>query len=220
MSSNGLNILDELEDPKKSNGNAWLISLADLISLILSFFVLMYSTKDIPPQKYKEIKESFSNYLNGEKPENNYKFVNKINQNTKIVKQAGKLTYLEPVLKNSFNENGDTSMNLVATDNSIKIEFELDYKTKKELSAKLTEKVTILSKTLNSLSNQIEVSVSASNLDSSARINEILAKKLEEFGYEYKIFRTLPDKIFTENIENNKNKVNISIIINSYESIF
>ena len=39
---------------------AWLLTFADLISLLITFFVLLYSMKVVDTQKWEEMKGSFA----------------------------------------------------------------------------------------------------------------------------------------------------------------
>lgn len=210
----------KFEEEQAKATRTWLLSFIDLLSLVLAFFVLMYSTRDLSQQQYFEIKDSFVEYVNGQKGGNEYKYVNKQGSTT-IIKSAQNLNYLETLFRNSLIDNEAMNIKLIRGQNRIIAETMQDYTSDEDFIIQLTEKLIILSKTINTLSNQLEVVVESSDIEESKKLSEMASAKMEELGFEYRIFRTLPAKNFvSENVEKNKKSAKIQVIINNYESVF
>jgi|GEM_PF-228197 len=53
-----------LPSPFRSLGGAWMITFTDLIALMLTFFVLLYSMSSLEKQKWRELVGAFSEQLN------------------------------------------------------------------------------------------------------------------------------------------------------------
>lgn len=52
---------------KEGNNSAWLTSFTDLIMLILTFFVMIYATRDHEKNKWLGVVDSFDSFLQGKK---------------------------------------------------------------------------------------------------------------------------------------------------------
>ena len=88
--------------PRKAS-NAWLTTFADLTSLMITFFVLLFSMKDVDVKKWQEISGSLSGSLTFT-PVEQVKY--EANQTDKATfAQADRLTYLQAVLERRFNED-------------------------------------------------------------------------------------------------------------------
>lgn len=46
------------EEPEKENGERWLLTYADLITLLLAFFIIMYAMSNLDKEKFKAVIES------------------------------------------------------------------------------------------------------------------------------------------------------------------
>ncbi|KLU62015.1 motility protein B [Peptococcaceae bacterium CEB3] len=57
-----------LTEPEKDNSDRWLLTYADLITLLLIFFVVLYSISKIDANKFQSIAESLSRALGGGTP--------------------------------------------------------------------------------------------------------------------------------------------------------
>jgi flagellar motor protein MotB len=206
---------------KERTSSIWLVSLTDLISLILAFFIMLYSAKDISADKLKMINSSFSNYLGGMEYASNYQF-KPLAKLQKKVNPTADLGYIETVIKNSLTDT-ENNTNIVSTPSSLIIEFNETYKNTDDLKDKITEKLLIFSRFLNRINNQIEIYNDIPNSKKNKIITGFISDKIEELGYEYKIVRILPKKskkIIIENLDKTENKVRIIITIKSYETIF
>lgn len=86
--------------PKKKRTPAsadWLITFADLVSLLITFFVLLFSMKNIDGQRWQDIKGALSGALAFE--EITDQNVNTDNIETIDLAQADNLTYLKAILQ-------------------------------------------------------------------------------------------------------------------------
>jgi chemotaxis protein MotB len=92
---------------------AWLLTFADLISLLITFFVLLYSMKVVDTQKWEEMKGSFAGVFSIREPV----VTTPPDQQTAIEKidpfEADNLDYIEGILMQSFSQDPllkDTTM--------------------------------------------------------------------------------------------------------------
>lgn len=56
------------EEPEKENAERWLLTYSDLITLLMIFFVVMYSMSKVDANKFQAVAESLSNALGGGTP--------------------------------------------------------------------------------------------------------------------------------------------------------
>lgn len=56
------------QDPEKDNGERWLLTYSDLITLLMVFFVVLYSMSQIDANKFKAVADSLSKALGGGTP--------------------------------------------------------------------------------------------------------------------------------------------------------
>lgn len=56
------------EEPEKENSERWLLTYSDLITLLMIFFVVMYSMSKVDADKFQAVAESLSNALGGGTP--------------------------------------------------------------------------------------------------------------------------------------------------------
>ncbi|AHF07815.1 OmpA/MotB family protein [Desulfitobacterium metallireducens] len=56
------------EEPEKDNGERWLLTYSDLITLLMVFFVVLYSMSQIDANKFKAVAESLNAALGGGGP--------------------------------------------------------------------------------------------------------------------------------------------------------
>lgn len=57
-----------IEEPEKNNSERWLLTYADLITLLMIFFVVMYSMSRVDAEKFQALAESLSVALGGGTP--------------------------------------------------------------------------------------------------------------------------------------------------------
>lgn len=56
------------EEPEKENSERWLLTYSDLITLLMIFFVVMYSMSKVDANKFQAVAESLNNALGGGTP--------------------------------------------------------------------------------------------------------------------------------------------------------
>lgn len=207
------------EEVNSKPSSAWLLSLIDLLSIILSFFVLMYSTKDLSKQKSDEIRNSFNNYLGGEETMIKNQSSLKI-EDINILRKSENLSYVENMLISILRDSNDNNLYYSANSNEIVIWTEVD-ELPKNLSQAFNDRFFTIAKILNSINNQVEISSQGLNNKDADFIADFAIRKFKELGYINNMLITLPQrKIITENLEKDKNKIKIQIIIKDYESVF
>lgn len=96
---------DEEEIKTEKPNMDWLLTFADLISLLICFFVLLYSMKVVDTQKWDELKGSFSGVFSIREPI----FHVKPNQDSAVEKidpfKADNLDYINTLLNTRFKQN-------------------------------------------------------------------------------------------------------------------
>ncbi len=87
-----------------NSGRIWLITLADLISLLLTFFVLLFSMSNVPQERWDKLTDTLSRSLGPSE----HKAVNlpmaQFNIGTIFRRQAINLDYLSGVLKDTIRK--------------------------------------------------------------------------------------------------------------------
>ncbi|WP_185714854.1 flagellar motor protein MotB, partial [Clostridioides difficile] len=53
------------EDEKEENNERWLLTYSDLITLLMIFFVIMYSMSNVDAEKYKQLSQSLNSAFGG-----------------------------------------------------------------------------------------------------------------------------------------------------------
>lgn len=217
MNFDELNKISE-EKPARSS-IIWIISLTDLISLILSFFVLLYATKSISEEKLYEIKQSFQGYLRSDQVKKlNLKYKSELP--SKSLKIASNPDYIDSLLKSTLKKKIYENFDIKKDSGQIVINIESDLDEKLDITDDTVEELFLLSKALNSLSNQIIITAEADSVENEYNIAKQVSDKILELGFEKKILVAFPEKNYTENLEKNKNSTRIQIIIKNYESVF
>jgi len=208
---------------KKPISNAWLTSLADLMSLILTFFVLVYSMSEVPNKEWNIISTALIDFFKGGSIQIKQDYdLSSIKQ---VLKHGSKkpfdVTYLETLFESLVLEKNAKTVSLEILDNSFIIKF--DFNEVAKISEK-TQEIELdtngenllfnLSKIFSILPNQIEVSTLGDSTEKTILLTDFIAGKVEEFGYEYTVLRIVSDDI--KFIEDSGEK--IEIIIRPYES--
>lgn len=96
---------DEMDFEQQKPSMDWLLTFADLISLLITFFVLLYSMKVVETQKWEELKGSFSGVFSLQEQI----IHSKPNQNLAIEQinpfKADNLDYINTLLHTRFRQN-------------------------------------------------------------------------------------------------------------------
>jgi len=85
-----------------SANNAWMITFADLIALMLTFFVLLFSMSQLQQQKWQSLVESLAGNLNATYKTETAKFAADYQPEAQIIPPGADLDYLEPILREHF----------------------------------------------------------------------------------------------------------------------
>jgi chemotaxis protein MotB len=121
----------------------WLVSYADMMTLLFGFFVLMYSMSKIDKEKYEVISKDMAKYMGGkltEKPINPVEKMTKINDEIKVV------------LASAFENKSDYNVKLNGDSLVVTLDSDLLFPSG---SARPTEKaVEVVNKVYDSVKNQ------------------------------------------------------------------
>jgi len=88
--------------PPKRNANAWMLTFTDLVSLMLTFFVLLFSMSNVKIDEWENVIDSLSQTLNPEREEITSVSTATHNIETAFRKRAINLDYLTSVLKETI----------------------------------------------------------------------------------------------------------------------
>ncbi len=93
--------LDLLARPdwSSANGQAWLLTFADLIALMLAFFVLLFSMSQIEQRKWQGLVEALSSDLNALRKVEDFKPAVEYQPEEEAVAPGADLDYLTPVIR-------------------------------------------------------------------------------------------------------------------------
>jgi chemotaxis protein MotB len=98
------NKLDEFES-RKNNNDGWMVIFADLLALILTFFVLLYSMSSVQVSEWKILVASLSNHLNPERAQIDVKKWEAIERALVKEKEGFEFSYLKQVFDEKIKEN-------------------------------------------------------------------------------------------------------------------
>ncbi|NVJ69001.1 MAG: flagellar motor protein MotB [Alphaproteobacteria bacterium] len=85
-------------------GNAWMLTFADLLSLLLTFFVLVFSMNTIQYENWEAVVQSMSDQFNPNRPHISQEENDSDDSQLKARQRGLNLSYLEAVLKRSFSQ--------------------------------------------------------------------------------------------------------------------
>ncbi len=201
-----------------NSDNKWVIAFSDLISLILTFFVLIFSMSTLDDQaKWEDIASSLSQKLNPEK-ETTYTEASE-NYNIDRVENSltKELTYLKSVITDKFNDNKDLLQlfQVDYRDNSmiLSAKFENIFKYGSvELNKNASYAFSILGEALANLNNKISIygntpidyiddSKFASAVELSIIRADAVSKLLRSEGYRYNMALFGRNYVATNNLE-------------------
>ncbi len=86
-------------DWSSANGQAWLLTFADLMALMLAFFVLLFSMSQIEQRKWEGLVEALSSDLNSLRKVENFKPAVEYQPEEEAVAPGTNLAYLTPVIR-------------------------------------------------------------------------------------------------------------------------
>lgn len=176
-----------------NTSSAWMVSFADLLSLILTFFVLMYSMSAIVEPKWHKVKESLTERLNPDHESPEILFTAKKSISTVYVKNATELSYLYSLIQEKMKAASlDKMLKLERRDNSLAIILPGNIAFvdgESILSPKAKEALHLLEDILHQINNQVDIYGYASPSERGLSISRAIAvaKGLLEFGYDYQV---------------------------------
>ncbi len=210
--------------PRTPVNNNWMLSFADLLSLILTFFVLIFATSSIPKKNWDKYKNEFmvlsrSSHIGFLTYISKSSEVDSVNIK-KVIKPNFDVDYIKKLIIKSLDEDllfsGDVIIeanpnnvlivfrrkNLISEENG---EFELTEKGKRALYQ--------LSPALSSLNNQINLAYRGSDQKYNMKILNFFGDKILDVGYKKNI-----RKIFSAINYNFSYRDRLVLIIKNYEA--
>lgn len=88
-----------VKDGDSSSGSGWLVTFADLLSLVLTFFVLLYSMSSLDDSEWRSVSSSIRQYLNPADEENVVGPSAELTVSRVFVKKASNIDYLWSVFQ-------------------------------------------------------------------------------------------------------------------------
>lgn len=216
-------------------GTAWMLTFADLLSLILAFFVLLFATTSVKKPEWEKVAQSLSQRLNPNKDARTSEPAAEISIETEEHAPAKDLGYLNSVFLGKITqsslaahvmlqERGDRLVISIAGDNSF-------LRGSTQMTPRLQEILNLLSQMLRSTGNRIEIHGNAdasptqtvqypSNWELSlARALEV-GKRLRADGYPYRLsiygrgdstYNTLPESLSAQERDRLSRRIDIII---------
>lgn len=96
---------DEMPKAVKGTSNAWMLTFADLVSLMLTFFVLLYSMSSMQSDEFETLASALSQRLNPSRDVVQEAPTADLNLPTVSVARAGSLDYIQQVLRTKFGDD-------------------------------------------------------------------------------------------------------------------
>ncbi|MCC3860820.1 OmpA/MotB family protein [Pseudemcibacter aquimaris] len=100
-------------EENKSNPNSWMIIFADLLALLLTFFVLMFSMSSVQVSEWQALVTSLSENLNPERAKIDDYDWNKIDEALILEETGMNLDYLKNVFEDKMSRNAILSRSTV-----------------------------------------------------------------------------------------------------------
>ncbi len=205
----------------------WLISFADLLSLIVSFFIMSFAATKMPDKDWDKYADKIVNYVNGKGDKVLFSSLEfdrpNLFKKSKNDSRTNNINYTYTLLQNNLREVIPNPSQYKLTENKSSVILELvgsellakDDKNnfKLNLSKHGEEIIFSMSKIINPLSNQIEIGFTNSDEKLSLKVSDFISGKLNKSGYEYDILKLIPENFDPDEIAENT----IVLIIRPYE---
>jgi flagellar motor protein MotB len=201
-----LNYKDFEIEPKPET-NAWLLSFADLIALLLCFFILIYTFSDPQQNKYSEIKNALST---------------KKETLPDYMPTTPEPEYLEGLLNNIIRTNNlSDEIKIITKNKTLYISIEYTNNVASNMPKKYNVFFDSFFQLINAINNQIEIAYINDNAQQKENVTKNVSKILREKGYSKQIlefygsaFININNSIDSENsFEQNR----LLILIHPYE---
>lgn len=97
--------LDHVEEPEHHNTKMWMLTFTDLVSLLLTFFVLLFAMSNVKIDEWDKIIDSLSQTLNPAIEETISKPSAQLNIGTLFQRRAVNLDYLAGVIEENLSND-------------------------------------------------------------------------------------------------------------------
>lgn len=205
----------------------WLISFADLLSLILSFFIMSYATNSLSDKEWSKYSNEITNYVNGKGDRvlfSSEGFDKKMPSKKKGENSASNnLSYTYSVLSNTLNTLINERNRYIVKEKKSGVWLEMDRslllkRNKKnestlEFSKNGQEIIFAMSKIINSIQNQVQISYISGDEIYSLEVSDFITGMFNKSGYEYNIIKLLPENFILDEIPENT----IVLLVKPYE---
>ena len=194
--------LDQLFAKPEKPSTSWMLTFADLLSLILTFFVMLYAMSNAETQRYQSMAESLAQRLNPTRQETTFE-LSAEKSITKVDRRVAKdLSYLHGIIKDKLKSQPElTGIVVKRLDDRVAISLASDTMFnagEAKLSSRSAETLALLSEVLGSINNKIEVTghtdpepsgndAYPSNWELSLSRAVTIANALKRSGYQYNI---------------------------------
>ncbi len=213
---------------RKNDPNAWMLSLADLMSLLLCFFVMLFSMNSVLPEKWNSYKNEIAKFI---KSTSKFILTDSAEDRSFIKlnrKKFSNSSYDFGYIKNLFmtlseNLNLQQDIYFIKSDaDELTIHISKNFlfenvfydENKFILSKKGKNLVFEMSQILGSLSNSFWIGGGNKNSTHALQEASFVAEKFEELGIKFNI----PRKVFLTNDDFHFDNDYIIVIIKSYEA--
>lgn len=173
----------------KPSKNRWMLSFSDLVTLILAFFVMMYSAKSHDIEIWNNLKESTNNFFNNKGRLGINIGTEDYSENTKIQKRNYDLNYYENLLKSLQIESKEVGS--IFTLKRTPFYLEITFNNKIDSAKKLIDKITIM---LLRKNNKVEIQ----SFEYSQEKSLETSKKIIDFFNLSGLSKTMPIKLGEE----------------------
>ncbi|MGJ3258638.1 MAG: OmpA/MotB family protein [Rhodospirillales bacterium] len=97
--------LDHVEEPEHRNTKMWMLTFTDLVSLLLTFFVMLFAMSNVKIDEWDKIIDSLSQTLNPAPEETIRKPTAQLNIGTLFYRRAVNLDYLASVIEENLSND-------------------------------------------------------------------------------------------------------------------
>ena len=143
-----------------THSNAWMISFADLLSLMLTFFILMFSMSEVRNKEWYELTSSLNATLNPANKIIRFEEEQKETQPLKPVQSGLHLSYLYNLLSEQLGSHATRYFTIISYDNEIVISLKSDAlfsPASADFSEDGVKQVEYISTAIATLPNKVEI---------------------------------------------------------------
>jgi len=97
--------VEQVEEPEHENTKMWMLTFTDLVSLLLTFFVMLFAMSNVKIDEWDKVIDSLSRTLNPAPEETVRKPTAQLNIGTLFRRRAVNLDYLASVIEENLSED-------------------------------------------------------------------------------------------------------------------